>query len=557
MEVFEIIMIIAAIVGILSFIYIVAIGNESLSTWWHNRKRKGNEPPPGITTPDLAMDKTAIESRIEYDRNLRARLLSYAKHEDVPESWVQMLNDSDSLTAPACRIPQDSYFIDCICTVLAKEGKTIAIMPSGQSYPDFLEGIGRTCILLKLLGLSVNTGRLIGLQPEDLRALKNIPIVAKSSSHYSLLATDMAYLGCVGGRLSTVSTKGERMSFVWDLARHIYRITTLGYMTGDHRKQPGRDKLLEIFNKISFKSINGIFGHPEKLHTIDEIFLLRRELAPEPIIPQWRELKGEERQEQIKKAIMVPAQHGSMFWHRDKSQLELRAKYIVDSIDTDRMPSVSEVRFSGPEPGTPDYIFDEITERIRTKENPPRKLLNREIRTISGISLHNNQLSLGFRYAQEVRLLITSGEKIFRESSFWNALSEARSPIILEILMLDPDSYSLKEREQEAYSDKPKGFLKKEIQENIETIKRMSDILKEKKKHAQIVCGVYSERPSFRMTFIGKEQLLVASYEKGIRTGEETVFYEFDPHNFKAMYCGFEREYQRFRKNSRIILGSG
>jgi hypothetical protein len=152
--------------------------------------------------------------------------------------------------------------------------------------------------------------------------------------------------------------------------------------------------------------------------------------------------------------------------------------------------------------------------------------------------------------------LLTSGEKIFRESSFWNALSEARRPIVLEILMLDPKSPALNEREREAYSDKPKGFLEKEVQENIETIKRMSELLAKKQRRVRIICKVYGERPSFRMTFIGRERLLITSYEKGKRTGDKTIFYEFDSHNLKAMYDGFDKEYLRFEKNSRTVFVS-
>lgn len=555
MNAIEIVTIIAAIAGILGFVYLVVIGNDSLITLLRNRKKKDIVQPPRSSTLEFVTSKSALKSRIEYDRLLRERLRSYLKQEkDLPEPWIQMLNDPDSLTAPAYPIPQDSYFVDCICTALTKEGRTLAILPSGESYPD-VEGIGRTSILRKLLGLSIDTGRLIGLQSEDIRTLKSIPIVIKHPSPYSLLATDMAYLGCTGGKLSLASTKGERMSLIWDLARHVYRTTTLNYKTGDHRKQAGRYKLLEIFNKLSmhacFRPIDGVFGQLEKLHVIDEVILLRREVAAEPTIPYWHELKREGCLEQLKKALIVSAQHGSEFWSRDKHQVELRVKSILDLLDPDRMPLVSEICFSNPESAMPDYVFDEITERIKTKENPPKEPTFKEVRTVSGIHLHNYQLSRGFHDASEVKLLVTSGEKIFRYNSFWNALCEARRPITLRILMLDPNSTSLNEREREAYSDKPKGFLKTEIQENIATIRRMSDIFAKTQKHVHIICRVYDERPSFRMTFIGRERLLVTSYEKGKRTGEHTIFYEIDRQNLEDLYDGFEKEYQKFERNSK------
>lgn len=81
------------------------------------------------------------------------------------------------------------------------------------------------------------------------------------------------------------------MSFIWDLARHVYRTTTLEYETGDHRRPPGRHKLLEIFNKIDFKAINGIYGQLNKICAISEVILLRRKIAGEPATPTRRELK--------------------------------------------------------------------------------------------------------------------------------------------------------------------------------------------------------------------------------------------------------------------------
>jgi len=58
------------------------------------------------------------------------------------------------------------------------------------------------------------------------------------------------------------------------------------------------------------------------------------------------------------------------------------------------------------------------------------------------------------------------------------------------------------------------------------------------------------------MTFIGSERLLVTSYEKGKRTGEETIFYEITPQHFKAIYDGFDQEYLKIERNSKIVIAS-
>lgn len=69
---------------------------------------------------------------------------------------------------------------------------------------------------------------------------------------------------------------------------------------------------------------------------------------------------------------MVSAEHGSEFWNRDKGQLAIRVKSILDSLDPNEMPTVSEVSYSNPDLVVPDFVFDEIAERIKMKENPPR-----------------------------------------------------------------------------------------------------------------------------------------------------------------------------------------
>ena len=465
-----------------------------------------------------------------------------------------MLN-SESLTAPAISIPQDSYFVDCICTAVIKEGKTLIILPSGESQPD-IEGIGRTSVLLRLLGLSIDTGRLIGLQLEDIRTLKSIPIVIKSPPWCRLLTTDMAYLGSTGKKLSLVPTKGERMSFLWDLARYIYRTTTLEYKTGDHRKQQGRQKLFEIFNKIQFKPINGIFGNLEALHLIDEVILLRRKIEAEPTTPLRHDLKGEDRLKQLRKALMVSVQHGSEFWHRDKGKLELRVNNILNSLDPNRLPPVSEIYFSNPDAAIPDYVFDEVTERIKTKENPTPVPDFKEIKTISGIHLHNFLLSRSFYDVDEVRLLVTSGEKIFRDISLWDDLSEVRREIALKILMLKPNSTSVNERERSLFGQAERFLEERNPREHRANQKNALLFYENPEACAHNLQSLYDELPSFRMTFIGSERLLVTSYEKGKRTGEETIFYEITPQHFKAIYDGFDQEYLKIERNSKIVIAS-
>jgi hypothetical protein len=55
------------------------------------------------------------------------------------------------------------------------------------------------------------------------------------------------------------------------------------------------------------------------------------------------------------------------------------------------------------------------------------------------------------------------------------------------------------------------------------------------------------------MTFIGDQKLLITSYEKGKRTGHETVFYEISP-QMQALFDGFTQEYQKIEARSKRVL---
>jgi hypothetical protein len=474
LELSEIATILTVIVALISiFLYLLR-----LTKWWQRRKKekptKFLQPLPSVIT------SKAIKARGFYDDILKKHADSLIKQQKGEEEILKVILDAESLVDPIIQLPSDSCFIDCICTAVTYGGgQTILIMPSGESQPN-IEGVGRTSILLRLLGLVVNIGRLIGLQLEDILSLNEIPVTVKSTPWCRLIATDMAYIGCSGKRLSVVSTRGEPMSFVWDLARYIFRATELGYRTGNHRREQGRKKLIAIFNKIQFIPNSSLYANLETLYPIDEVILLRREIRAEPSSPERRELKGEERIQQLRKALMVSAQHGSLFWHRNMRKLIEYVDYIIENLDRAKIPLVSEIYYAYPNPAVPNHYFDEIVEIIKTGKNP-QKPSSSEMIPIRGIALHNYLLSRSFFEVKEVRLLVTSGEKMFEDKIFWDSLFKVRSPIILKILMLNPDSPYTKIREKEAYMDKPEGFLANEIRENIKILKRMSEYFIENK----------------------------------------------------------------------------
>jgi len=544
---------IAALVSIIGTIWLILFGKRTLLDLFQRikdrlrgRKRLGKPPRPHV--PFLADTKEAIERRAEYREFLLKRtksLLDQTKDDNIRESLLRILKYK-SLDEASIPIASKDYFIDCICASVTRGGRTTILLPSGESEPN-IEGVGRTAVLLNLLGLKFPYGRLIGLGLDDIRSLTAIPLDIRSVPWCYLLTSDMAWLGFSGNRLGMIPTNGEPMSSLWDLARHLYRTTELEYKTGDHRSEPGRLKLIEIFDRIPVESLFSRFGRIDQLYPVDEVIIIRRNYGA-PSMPVRRELTGQERLEQLRKSLRTPQRHGSPFWHRSQQKVDEYVDYITSSLDLDKISSISEISYSYPELVIPNYIFDGIAELIKNGKQRIQPEIPEKKNIVVGIGYHNYHVTRGLQDADEVRLLVTSGEKIFEDTSFWKALSQVRREIILKILMLNPDSPLVEKREKEAYPDKPLGFLKEEIHENVETIKRMSNYFMKKPIKIKLLIWDDRDMPPFRMTFIGKDRLLVTSYEPEKRTGSETIFRDITPQEMGELLEGFNREYDRIEK---------
>lgn len=446
------------------------------------------------------------------------------------------------------------HFVDCICGVVTREGKAIAILPSGYSTPD-IEGIGRTSLLLRLLGITIPYGRLLGLDNAAIKSLPgNITIFLSKDPWCRLLATDVAYIGSSGGRLSIVPTKGEFISFVWDMARHIFRSTELDYRTGDHRKMPGREKLHEIFYHIPLSEFKDLFGKLDAIYSLDEIIILCRRIEARPLPTSRRVLTGDERVRQLREAMLVSLRHGSTFWRRDPQALAHRVDIILNKLDWSKMCTIVELTISHPSPIIPNYVFDEVAELIRRGKLPGRENGSASINVGSGIRYHNDALIRSLHDVEEIQMLATSGEHLVKDASFWKLLSQVHREFNLKVLLLNPDSPAAAERERKAYTDKSEEFLLDEIRENIETIKRMSTHFEKSGSRVHIQGKLYSEPPIFRMTFIGTRRLLVASYQEGKRTGFDTMFYDIQADQEGNLFHGFRAEYDRIEAIAKQIL---
>lgn len=488
-------------------------------------------------------------SRTEYNETLNQYIKKYKR-------LLAVHKVGQNLIDPAVPLPDGSLFIDCICSAFAINGERVLLLPSRDSSPN-IEGVGRTSILLRLLGLTIPYGRVIGLGIDEPESPERIPMHFSSTPWCRLLATDMAYIGTTRDELTIVPTRGEMASFVWDLARHIYRSTDPKYKSGDHRKN--RKKLLKIFHNIPMTSaIVKLFGELNALHSVDKVIILKRRIQAKPSPPVPRLVTGQKRLNQLRHSMTINTEHGSRFWHREDSLLVKRVDQILNALNEDSLPPFLEITYSHPSPVIPQNTFSEIRD-ILTEEPPaPLRKAKETLKSGTGIRFHNDILMRCIGDIDQIRFLVTTGEKFFKDVAFWNSLVKRTSEIKIEVLMLNPDSPVVENRQQATYHDKPTGFLKTEIVQNVATLRRMSlyfaNLRKRQKPIVSIRCGIYDDLPSFRMTFIGKNRLLVSSYDEGRRTGEQTLFYDINTRHEGTLFLGFNNIYRKLAANAKWIF---
>jgi len=487
----------------------------------------------------------AFVSRKKYNENC----LHYFN--SLPEDVKQAIKEKspligeESFSFPATKeLLKNVRFFDTICSLVSYEGDKILIIPSGISNND-IEGVGRTNLLLRLLGYEIKYNRMFGLSEPK----RKIQLDLKEHSKCTLLASDMLYLGLADGSLCAVPTRGEVISFVWDITRNIFRSSEIDYEKDCHRKE-GRPKLKKIFENIELSRdfVKNAYGQIDKFYFPNKIYILKRDLGRYLKPPTISKIRNkEEIKQKLETALLVSLEHGSDFWHRDAVKIKALVKDIVEGLDLSSI-ELYEIKITFPDPRLPPYIFDDINEIFQNgsiEENVKGEVSHKfEV----GIRYHNYRVYERLSDAYELDLLVTSGQKFFNDISIWEKLSKGKGELKFNILFLDPLSDAAKEREQQAYKKykrKP-GFLRDEISENIDEIKRMADYLRKNyKTNITVDCRLYNEKPIFRMTFINNKTLLLATYPENKRTGSKTKFFIINKDEQEELYLAFRKEYNR------------
>lgn len=484
------------------------------------------------------------------------RLQSRKKHKERVAEYVRLhpkharevgFHSGDDFLDPTIRI--DEPYVECMCTALSRAGVIYLILPSAGSEPDN-EGVGRTAITARLLGLRPPYTELMGIDRIPLKKIKRPALKFSKSKPWRLIASDMAYLRVSEGQLSVIPVKAEKVNFLWDLARHLFRTTDLTYSTGAHRDDPKKRKRLEaLFRQLPCEGLSNIYADLERSYRVDEILILRRKRVDEPGPSSLSTLSDQKKRDQLKKSILLSSnEHGSDFWNRPRKELVPVVEGLINQVD--QLPPVKELVIHFPGSNVPSFLYHEAAEVVNTeKQSSPLPKLGS---VLLGVDRYRGQLFNALYTASKIRMLVTTGEKVFQDGAFWRQIVNLKGPFRLEILMLDPESPYVAELWEEAYfDDYEKEFLKEEIETNIKAIRKVRAYLKQKNAPITIHCRLYQERPNLRMTLIDGERALIAHYFPGRRTGSDTLFFDvYGPHA-GSFLKSLEQQFKNLKKDAK------
>lgn len=478
--------------------------------------------PPEI--PELST--VGQQSRMDHAKRINRYMDLHPGHSD--ELGFRMSGDP---YVPSVSFEQP--LIDCICTLLSRSGWVYLILPSAESQPD-IEGVGRTSLTVRLLGFRLPYTKLIGLNSKHLAKIGRIELRCPASETWKLIASDMLYLGVSNDRLSVVPIRSEKVNFIWDLTRHLFRSTDLTYTTGAHRWDPKkRQQLEDLFDQVSCEGLNNLYADLERAYPVDEILIVRREQVSQPGTSLLRTLSGRELLNELEESILLSSnKHGADFWDRPREGLKPAVRYLLDRVAAHELPRVRELIIRSTGSSVPGFIYDDAVQTINTESLEVPRTDKAELGSLLlGVDSYNSLLFSALSSAGKIKMLVTSGEKVFQDGAFWRSLANLTRPFQLDILMLDPDSNLAEELERTTYSDKPAGFLREEIRANTEAIRGVRTQLK-KDSPVSIRCWLYQDRPNLRITLLGDRRAIIAHYFPGYRTGSDTVF--FDLHGPRA-----------------------
>jgi len=437
--------------------------------------------------------------------------------------------------------------IPIICSLFTLGEKNILLLPSfdsvGEDAKD-VEGIGRTEILLELLGVHLPYARIMGL--EDTEVIQTVGEVIRyfeqRSFQCKMIVSDMGILTVKNYHLRLVPFRGEKIIFAWDIARHLFRLSHLEYQKGMHRRGEYRDLLCKIFANIPISSISPVYAELTQMggyHPIDRVVVIKR-VIDRYQRPTVRILNEDEKLDLFKRSLCVARKHGSDFWQKLNFELFEKNVNAICSYTKKTILAlpIYEITYYWPSLTIPLFIYQNIASLINNPQRTEIEHLRKEY-ILNGISEHNAVVLNHLCNASEVIFVARSHEKLLRDPAFWKNLmvTSKDKKVRVTFILLDPEVAEKNHKLRIAYQDKWEGFLAAEIRSNLSAIKRLA------LKISNLKLSIFLTRsdPVFRITLINNTILLLAGYKPVARTDENTSFLKFTAGENENILYAFKR----------------
>ncbi len=282
------------------------------------------------------MQPLLTEEAIEYRQRLQRKFQTFLSKQKS-SSWQDMkrrLIPVDDFFSPISHIPPDNLAIDVLCALIEVHGTTMAILHS-RSKIEGPEGVGRTSLLLKLLGVYINYAQ-IKPDPKKIYSHGPISIHRTLQKDIKLLTADFAYIANLNEQLFVFPVTSEPILGLWDIARHIYRMIEEDYRPGMRLTAKGKEILDALMNVIPIPIIE-YYGKWEEPHTINIAVILEISSAvSSPTLTSISEY--EESRNALHRAFDSVCYLKTPFWMRNPVTHSQLVKRILESVI--RLPKV-------------------------------------------------------------------------------------------------------------------------------------------------------------------------------------------------------------------------
>ena len=300
-----------------------------------------------MTQPDTLIYPAKLKSIytqecIEYRKNFNDRMHAYLEkrieHSNKSEKvFLSELSKENNLIVPFDSVTDRiQHAFDVISVAANKDGKSFIFLEHKEPNENYMEGVGKSAITLKILGVKIPYSQV----PDTEEAIQSGVIkITSPDSKIKLISSDMFFIGIEDDGLSLGPVKGEQLLAQWDLARHIFRTKDPDYVPGKHREPKTRNYLEAIGS--TYHLDHSIFADTRKTYAVDNIFLIeRREGQEENFILQ--EYPLQKRQGTLRDILeRNPCYHKSTFWKIDVLEHKKRLDAIMKNLK--KMPDIYKI----------------------------------------------------------------------------------------------------------------------------------------------------------------------------------------------------------------------